>query len=427
MLYKNARGDKNMYTSIVGSFLNSIQALKMYVDNVEPMQINMDRSIDSASLLAIIMSLAKDLKISKVNIEDIEFPEIIPEEIAKDIKEYLKDFGEMVELSQDGKSGRYSSIPKELKESYRKIEAIQKQNEILYSGSLMLLITYFENTISKIFKADLQRHPQRMSLENKSVSYKILEASKSIEDVKFHMIDNEVTTIMYKSFSDWIEYFKKNMKLNLKYVTEKKPIITEIIQRRNLIVHNEAIVNSVYINLVSKECRSNVKIGDILIVDRQYIYDAINLVETAGMALIIESWLNECQSNEDEIEKILSIIFEEYLIFEKWEVAKVLYEICLECKKLQTSDELICKINMWQCYKWLGKFEEVEDEVRSLDTSACSQQYKLGVMALLDEYEKFFRYFDKQNEISESHLKEWPIFRGIRESSAYKERYEIRE
>lgn len=416
-----------MYTGIVGSFLNSIQALRLYVDNVEPMQINIDRSMDNASVLAMLMSLAKDMKITKTNIEDLKFPEEVPKEVVDNLKGYLKDFWEIVEMSEDGKSARYRSVPKELKESYRKIEAIQMQNEILYSGSLMLLVTYFENTISKIFKADFQRHPQRMSLENKTVSYKILEVSKDIEDVKCHLIENEVTSIMYKSFSDWIEYFKKNMKLNLKYVTEKKPILTEIIQRRNLIVHNEGIVNSVYLNLVLKNCRPNVKIGDILIVDRQYIYDAIGLVETAGMAIIIEAWLNECPENEEEISKILAIIYDEYLIFEKWEIAKVLYEICLECKKLQTSDELICKINKWQCYKWLGRFEEVEGEVRSLDTSACSPQYKLGVMALLDEYDKFFKYFEKQNEIDETHLKEWPLFRGVRESSIYKERYTIVE
>lgn len=412
-----------MYTSIIGSFLNSIQALKLYVDNVEPMHIDIDRNMDNASVLAMLMSLAKQMKITKMNIEDLEFPDEVPEEVSENLKGYLKDFWELVEISQDGKSGRYSSMPKELKEPYRRIEAIQMQNKILYSGSLMLLITYFENTISKIFKSDLQRHPQRMSLENKTVSYKILEVSNNIEDVKSHLIDSEVTSIMYRSFSDWIEYFKKNMKLNLKYVTEKKPIITEIIQRRNVIVHNESTVNSIYMNLVSEDYRKNVKIGDILVVDKPYIYDAINLIETAGMAIIIEAWLNECANDKDEIDKILAIIFDEYLIFEKWEIAKVLYEICLECKKLQTSDELVCKINKWQCYKWLGKFEEVEEEVKSLDISANSPKYKLGVMALLDEYDKFFEYFDKQNELDETDLKEWPLFRRIRENSIYKERY----
>lgn len=322
-----------MYTSIVGSFLNSIQALKLYVDNVEPMRMYIDRSMDDDSLLAMLMLLAKEMKIAKTNIDDIKFPVEVSKETIEGIKECLEDFGEILEVSQDGKSGTYRSIPKKLKESYRKIEAMRMQNEILYSGSLMLLITYFENTISKIFRADLERHPQRMSLENKSVSYKILEESKNIEDVKFHLLDNEVTNIMYKSFSEWIEYFKKNMKLNLKYVTEKKPILAEIIARRNLIVHNEAVVNSIYMNLVLKDYRPDVKIGDILIVDRRYIYDAINLVETAGVAIILEAWLNECSKNEDEISKILAIIFDEYLIFEKWETAKILYEICLDNMK----------------------------------------------------------------------------------------------
>ncbi len=71
------------------------------------------------------------------------------------------------------------------------------------------------------------------------VSYKILEMSDSIEDVKNHLIDDEVMSMMYKSVGEWIEYLKKNLNLKLEYVISVLPQLTEIVARRNLIVHNE--------------------------------------------------------------------------------------------------------------------------------------------------------------------------------------------
>ncbi len=333
----------------------------------------------------------------------------------------------MVEISEDGKTGRYRSVPKQVKESYIKVEALRKQNEILYSGSLMLLVTYFENTIAKILKKDIQRHPQRMSLETKSVSYKILEMSNDIEDVRNFLIENEVTAMMYKSVSEWIEYFKKNVKLKLEYVTKTLPELKEIISRRNVIVHNEGIVNNIYMNAVSEEYRLHVQNGDILSVDREYILNAVDLVESIGMSIILEMWINEGDKNKKEVDKVLAIIFDEYLIFEKWENAKILYEICLKSNKMQLADKLMCKINRWQCYKWLGQFEEIKKEVEELDITACQPMYKLGVLALLEKEEEFFEYFGQQNDIDENELQEWPLFRGIRQSQIYIQRYGITE
>lgn len=329
-----------MYTSVVGSFLNSIQALRLYVNSVETKFMKKNEMLEENSIVAMLMHMAKELKLHNASFDDILLPEEFPEEISQQIKDSLGYFSEMVEISEDGKTGRYRSVPKQVKESYIKVEALRKQNEILYSGSLMLLVTYFENTIAKILKKDIQRHPQRMSLETKSVSYKILEMSNDIEDVRNFLIENEVTAMMYKSVSEWIEYFKKNVKLKLEYVTKTLPELKEIISRRNVIVHNEGIVNNIYMNAVSEEYRLHVQNGDILSVDREYILNAVDLVESIGMSIILEMWINEGDKNKKEVDKVLAIIFDEYLIFEKWENAKILYEICLKSNKMQLADKL---------------------------------------------------------------------------------------
>lgn len=412
-----------MYTSIVGSFLSSIHALKLYVNSVEPVLLKEDEIQDNDLVIAMLLYMAKELKVNKINLDDMFSSDEIPDEIAQSLKEKIEDLSEFLEVSKDGKTGRYRSLPKTLKESYIRIEALQKQNEILYSGSLMLLVTYFENTIAQIFKSDLQRHPKRTSLDTKTISYKVLEMSNSIDDARNILIENEVMTMMYKSVTDWMEYFQKSIKLKLKYILKILPELIEVIARRNVIVHNDSIVNNVYLSLVPEEYRIGINKGDALNVDKQYVLNAVSLIESTIMAIIIEMWVCEGFKDEEEVEKVLAIIFDEYLIFEKWDNARILYEVCLESNKLKASDELLCKINKWQCYKWLGRFEEVKKEVENLDVSACQPRYRLGVLALLDKYEEFFSFFDEQNDLDETELKEWPLFREVRESEIYIQKY----
>ena len=52
---------------------------------------------------------------------------------------------------------------------------------------------------------------------------------------------------MYESLLDWKKYFQKNLKLNLKAWEDEFEVIQEIIARRNLYVHNNGIVNNIYI------------------------------------------------------------------------------------------------------------------------------------------------------------------------------------
>ncbi len=416
-----------MFTSVIGNFLNNIQSLRIYIDSVELFdlkEINGD-DINSDIALATFMLLAKETKMHNTSLEDIlekgESHNKADEATVNFLRETIAELEKMVEISADGKTGQYRRLPKNLKEAYRKIEAMQKQRDILYSGALLLLVTYFENMISKSFKIDFHMHPQRMSLDNKTVSYKLLEQSNNIEDIKELLIEEEITTLMYKSVSDWIDYLKRNLNMELLYASEKLPNLKEIIARRNIIVHNEGVVNNIYLRVVDKNFTEDIEIGDKLYVDERYIHDSIELVESIGVALMIEMWLKESGQDSKEIDKILAFIFDEYLIFERWEDARVLYEICLKSKKLQDADMLLCKINRWQCYKWLGQFATIKKEIEDLDVSASKTKYQLGVLALLDKYEEFFSLFEGQNEIGEDELNEWPLFRGIRECEQYKQ------
>lgn len=412
-----------MYNDIINSFLNNIRAIRFYISSVDQ---TMDRPWhrelvgNKDSVLASMIYYVAKAQQRGINLLESPSPmEDMPEEIVG----YIKEIERIVqEIESDGNNVYFHRyLPKGVKEEYQKLEAIEKQKEILYRGSLLLLVTYFENLIAGVMRESFIKYPQRISLDEKSVSYKILAEMNDIEEIKNILIDQEVTNKMYESLLDWKKYFQKNLKLNLKAWEDEFEVIQEIIARRNLYVHNNGIVNNIYIKLVNGMKKDSV--GDRLNIDREYIDNAIDIIEYVGMSLVLETWLKECGDNQDDISNILGIIYEEYLEMHRWKMAQYFYEICLKSQKLLDADRILCKINNWQCYKWLGEYDKVKDEVEKLDISAYQPKYILGVLALGEDYERFFEFYDSQTDIGEAELKEWPLFMKLRTCEEYMRRF----
>ena len=422
----NIKEKWKMYSSICKTFLDDIRAIRFYVDNVEQ---TTDDRFDKNTILtneafnAAIIYLIVQGKKHGIVISDLPDVSESLESMSQDALNYLKEMEAYIEkiINEVKEKDIQSYLPKGIKKEYQKIEIRGKQKEILYRGALLLLVTYFENLIARILRENFIKYPQRISLDEKTVSYKMLTEINNIDDIRNILIDQEVTSKMYESLMDWKRYFQKNLKLCLKAWDDEFQSIQEIIARRNLYVHNNGIINNIYLDLVKTLDKD--ALGEILNIDREYIDNALDTIEYIGMTLVIEAWIKEHADNQEEVKAITDMIYEEYLEPQRWEMARHFYEICLQSSKLLIADKILCKINSWQCYKWLGEYDKVKKEVEKLDVSAYLPRYQMGILALKEQYEDFFRCYDNQSDIGESELKEWPLFMELRKSKQYMERY----
>lgn len=209
-----------MYSDITNTFLKSIRALRFYVNSVERNMENcftINESMSSNAIVALMLHTVLKAKQLGIDLNDEEIIEKPENAESEEFKKYINYLSGMVqEKIVDGKKVyKFSHLPKEIKEEYRKYEINEKQDEILYSGALMLLITYFENLVSGVLKKDFILHPERVSLEEKSVSYKLLTEVGSVDEIREFLIDQEVTNKMYGSVDDWKKFFQKQLKLQL--------------------------------------------------------------------------------------------------------------------------------------------------------------------------------------------------------------------
>ena len=101
-----------------------------------------------------------------------------------------------------------------------------------------------------------------------------------------------------------------------------KERLIEVFQRRNILVHNKGIVNSIYLSKVSGKYKNEVKKGYPVFLDRQYLESAINDLELNFSLIAFELWKNKKKDDQSRF-KLLTNLISSNLDFKRWEIIKV--------------------------------------------------------------------------------------------------------
>lgn len=243
----------------------------------------------------------------------------------------------------------------------------------------------------------------------------------SLENAEIFIIEQEVESIIRKSYTDWIDYLRKNMKLKMNYIEPFNEKIIEIIQRRNLFVHNEGIVNNIYLNNIDPKLKEGVELGKRLSIDHAYIEESIDIFEHVGTLLGLEYWgVMEKRSSARTnyiIDKGFNLMTEG-----KWELSKDLHQLILNENTADNRKKSISLINYWLSMKRLGKFNEVQNEIEKSDFSDKTRDFKMSYFALLGKKDEMFDLMQEAlevNEVTLSDLRNWPVLDEFRNDERF--------
>lgn len=413
-----------MYKKLINEYQTNIHSLRMYLENAEEaFKIKKEFLKESSDLIMLLdyFNIVKE-EVSEEDIEREEKKKRISEVVEKQIIDNMR-------MTDDGGvefKFKDLEVRKRIIETANKMDKKIKQDKILYSGTLMLLVVYFEEMLSKMLLTDLLKYP-RIKIEENSITFEELKDLGSIDEAKKYLIEKEVNIIMKESCDYWFnEHIKKLLKLKLNNYNKNKAKFNEIMARRNLLVHNEGIVNKYYLNRVGKDNIYSAKLGEKLNVDNIYIKEALETFEEVGIGVLVELYLKEPISDKD-----ISFLFEMtttgYLFKDKYEIALVIYELLLDSKKIKGELKKYCELNYWQCHKWLGITNDKVKELEKEDYSIYDVSLKLGGFALQEKYDEFYETFNNQDCITLEELKEWPIFKLMRKDDRFNKMIEVDE
>lgn len=163
---------------------------------------------------------------------------------------------------------KLQSISKEIQDN--------KHSEVIKEGLFVLTVSTYEYMIIDILKYYLKCFPQKLGKE------KIVFNKNDILNNQFRLLDNiideELRKLSYANIIKLLDYFIEVLSLDSMIVTpELKSSIIEIKASRNLLMHNDLVVNREYIERAGPYSRAE-NVGSKLRIDSEYLQNCLQVI-----------------------------------------------------------------------------------------------------------------------------------------------------
>ena len=292
--------------------------------------------------------------------------------------------------------------------------------------------SYYASLIRDIFNVK----PEIINTSEKKYSIGDISNYQSINEIKESAIDSIVDNLLRGTHKEQIKWLYDKVGLtgiSLEPGVEFK--FHEIMERRNLFVHCDGIVNHTYLRKL-KEYNSKIgekiKIDDKLYVPAEYFIEAIGILSYVALFLKQISWRKLLPHEKKDANSELITIGFDMIEKEHYELSNKIFDLSLSkefINELDNESALICKLNKIQTLKWMGNEVEAKDYLEKCDWSGCSLEYTLAVSVLKNEFKvakDIMISIGNKNDMFNVHsYKTWPIFKEFRMSKEFLEAFQI--
>ena len=405
-----------MFRQFISEFEDNIQGLREFVELINPILEEHQKKIEKEN--------ASSLEPLAIAIQGhLENDKKTKAKLNKRVKE-LFDGEIKVEIDEDKNiSFSIKGNDTSLNEALDKMGKTQIQTEQLFKSSLISLLSSVEWFFSQILHFHYDKHPNSAGISKKTLTLDDLKSFGSIDDAESFLIDQKIESILRGSFSDWIKVLKEDLGLKLGYLDEYEKELIETYQRRNLMVHNGGIVNSIYLSKVDSSYTKEVKSGDKLIVNQEYLETAIDQFHLIFILITSELW-KKLEPESEHRGKYIMILGYDYLVKKNWKVSRTANQFLCFDKKMPIAHRTSAQLNVWLCNKEEIGFEDFLKEVEKIDYSDKSLIFQIALSALKRENDFCFDNLSqllKSKDLEPIDLLEFPILREIREDKRFKE------
>ena len=327
-----------MFSKDIRGFAGNMTALRDFVDLIDPILRKRTRDAlqEHGSVLrplVYVMHKAFPDELPQIHLTDEEKAQI-EKSIKYEIKKGPDDKHQGIVLHFE-RSGM--SDPSGVKDALNEITRNETRSRLLFGNSLISLISAVEWYFSRMLHAYFRKYPQIAISEDKVFSYEDLTPFTSVDDARQYLIEKKVEDVLRGSFSDWIKYFRGSPKLSMSYLDCCIDDLVETCERRNLLVHNNGVVNNIYVSKVSEKHGKAVKQGEHLSVTREYLDQRINLFERCCILICAELW-KQLDPSAEARGTILTDIAFEHMMRGRWCIPEGLSFFVMNDKKLPERD-----------------------------------------------------------------------------------------
>lgn len=318
-------------------------------------------------------------------------------------------------------------------DAFRKLERLIQSDvpKILETSLFLGLFSSYDAFTGDLLKSIYIKKPELFNNLNRSIQLSEVVKFESFDEMKNSLLLEEIEDFRRNSYVEQFEKLEKTFDLKLKEFEHWSQFV-ECGQRRNLITHNDGIVNEHYLNICVKEgyiFSEPVSVGDKLTLSASYLQQSCELMMEVAFKLGETLWrkIFPEELNESD-EHIVEVIYEDCLQTESWDRAIIFGEFAINQKKVSKDEKKkINTINLAIALKFSGKKDEVSKVLSSIDWSGSSADFKLAEAVLLDKFEEastIMERMGKEGEIIDEHsYHRFPLFKEFRKSEDFLRTY----
>lgn len=329
-----------------------------------------------------------------------------------------------IEASKLKKRKRISTgeLYEELAQFMDFVEKRPRQAKLFAKNTLVSIISTFEHLLADLLRVYFTTFTDRLSLDNKSMSYEELKDLGSIEDAKRHLIEREVQLLL----------ISEGLKEKIKRITSELgqnaipqdyfARLSKIIKIRNLIVHNEGKADKDYVKRFGD---GKIQEGDILPVSKDELTQALSLVYFLGSILIQDTQINFSKGEQEGYGYVLNSAIHRMVKKRDFDHIRHAFDYAKSSKMGDVNKKRIvinyC-IALKQQERSLNNIEKVLN-TEDWSTARGDKKFKMVLHAIRDEHALFYQELEtltKHDQIDLLSLDTWAIFDFYKRQKRFK-------
>jgi hypothetical protein len=148
---------------------------------------------------------------------------------------------------------------------------------LMFRMSFIYLIALFDAFLADVFSVVVKTRPKILKSSKKQISYERLFEFGSYEALVESLAGRELNELSYKSMKDQAEYYRDRFGVALEESGVAVSKLVELRATRNLLVHNNGLVNEIYLDQVPS---TTYKSGEDVQVNEDYFRQAVVNLDT---------------------------------------------------------------------------------------------------------------------------------------------------
>jgi len=299
--------------------------------------------------------------------------------------------------------------------------------DLLHRSALVTLVSFFNDLLADLYRLYYRLRPQALSSDDKVLSVNELRGFADLEEAIAALISRRVEGLLRGSLEDQRIFLLKQLKMDLQGMgPDRWGRVVEIHERRNLLVHNNGVVNDVYLRKTASLDLGGTDRptrGDTLDVPAAYIDDAVDLIGVLGVRLIVGCSAKLTPHDADDLDDLLSLHVLDLMRADRWWMVEQLSADGVAHTGEGDGSCYIHRVNYWLACKRQGRWDEVAPAVEACVSTLgeIEPPFAIAVHSLRDDPVAFYRDLDAAvaSGIDENDLRTWPIFDEMRQDDAF--------